>query len=48
MRRWSETAYARWLGLVAAALAVAGTSIALASTDREAASSIAPAGYSKQ
>ena len=48
MSRWPGTAHARWLGLFAGALAAAGTSIALASTDREAAPIKAPAGYSKQ
>lgn len=48
MSRWPGISHARWFGLAAAALAVAGTGIALASTERLAAPSSPSVGYSKQ
>ena len=48
MRDRPGFARAHWFGLVAAILAIAGTGIALASTDRHAMPPIASIGYSKQ
>lgn len=48
MSRWPGIAHARWFGLIAAALAIAGTSIALASTDRHTAPGNPAVGYSMQ
>ena len=48
MSRWSIPLHARWIGLAGAALAIAGTGIALASTDRHAGPINASTGYSKQ
>jgi hypothetical protein len=48
MRHWRDTALRRWLGLCAATLLVALTSIALASASRGGEATTMPVGYSMQ
>ena len=48
MNRWPEVARTKWFGLAAAALAIVGAGIAMASTNRHATPISAPIAYSKQ
>ena len=48
MNRWPEVARTKWFGLAAAALAIVGAGIAMASTNRHTVPVNPAAGYSKQ